>query len=39
MPDEAVAYLEPLLTEAYTKLVMNYVPTVDEETDEEDGAL
>lgn len=38
MPDEAVAYLEPKLTEAYTKIVMNYIPEADVDEDE-DGAL
>jgi hypothetical protein len=39
LPDEAVAYLEPLLMEAYTKQVMNYIPTDEEDLEEEDGAL
>jgi RecA/RadA recombinase len=39
MPPEAVMYLEPLLTDAYTNLVMNYIPSADNDIDEEDGAL
>lgn len=40
MPDEAVKWLESKLVDTYTKKVMNYVPTPDEESEElEDGAL
>jgi hypothetical protein len=38
-PDDLVAYLEPKLMDAYTKLVMNYIPTNEDEEIEEDGAL
>jgi RecA/RadA recombinase len=39
MPDDAVAWLESKLMDAYTKKVMNYVPSADEDVGEEDGAL
>lgn len=39
MPDEAVAYLESKLQDAYTKIVMNYVPEPEDEEESEDGAL
>lgn len=39
MPDEAVAWLESKLTDAYTKKVMNYAIQEETEDDLEDGAL